>query len=138
MKKLFQTLGRLLKSTSEPQPDAQLRFRRVRDLSLSDLQAIASEDGIDVGWGPEFSFSIRSIADLRVVANSSGTLSAVRWFNTEKTTSSSVEGCREMLAWLTRQERHERWPWHVIDTCAFKLRSWRLRAKQRLSMPQQR
>jgi hypothetical protein len=108
-------------------------FTNVRNLTVSDLQAITSENGIDVGWGAECGIYIRSIG-VRVSSSSNDTLVAVKWFDTQKTTPSTLAGCKEMLAWLRREERLQHWPWRTISSiwCAAMLwlRLWRHRIEK--------
>ncbi|WP_423383443.1 hypothetical protein [Burkholderia sp. LMG 32019] len=77
----------------------------VDEVDDSDLEAIGRDGWIDVGYGPEQHIWIQSIGVM--VCRAENGLVAVRHFDTQKLTSSSPDGCRQMLDWLAELERSE-------------------------------
>ncbi len=74
----------------------------VSEIDESALASLASEEGLNVGWGPEWCAEIESIG---VVITGCGELRARKWFDTQFVTDASPTGLRSMMEWLRREER---------------------------------
>jgi len=106
----------------------------MRVSSVSDIESIlaglACEEGLDVGWGPEWCAHIESIGVV-VTGTEGGGLRALKWSDTQFETDASATGLQSMMGWLRRGERASKNPLRpLLDSLCVRRRLVWFRARR--------